>query len=174
MKKILFVFVLVAVIATGTAFASPVHPGGLGIGGLWGGNIQGGEFWHSGALSLKLPNMPVFWAFTAGKGPYVGIQGDVYLLGFNILPFMGFYLGVGGYGNIDLSHQDAAIDLGFRVPIGLTFQFINFLELFVDVAPCYGISLWTHHDGGIHAPYLFESDSWRWPIEIGFRVWLLN
>jgi len=172
MKKILFVFVLVAVIATGTAFASPVHPTGLGIGGMWGGNIQGGVLHDTGALSLKLPSMPVFWALSFGKGPYFGIQGDVYLLGFNILPFMGFYLGVGGYGNIDLRHQDAALGIGFRVPIGLTFQFINFLELFVDVAPSYGVSIWTHHDGGYNFPDPFNSNSWGWPIEIGFRVWL--
>jgi len=164
MKKILFVFVLVAIIATGTAFASPVHPGGLGIGALWAGHFGGGGIGHGAALSLKLPSLPVFWGIS-WYGGAVGVQGDVYLMGSNLLPFMGWYLGVGGYGSFYLG-DDAVIGLGVRLPIGLTFQFINLLELFIDVAPSLGISFWTYGDGGSSFP------NWGYPIEIGIRIWL--
>ena len=67
MKKILFVFVLAAIVATGTVFAD--HPGGFGIGvqggtgGIWRSGGYGGH--HHGALSLKIPGIPIFWAISA-------------------------------------------------------------------------------------------------------------
>lgn len=168
MKKILFVFVLVAILATGTAFAQ-VHPGGLGLGVVWSGAVSDGNFGHSGAgLSLKLPKNPVYWGiFLQGSGGNfgLGLTGDYYLYGNKFLPFLGFYLGLGGYGSFAFGDA-AAIGLGARVPIGLTFQPIDIFEIFLDVAPSLGASFWTAGDGGFDFPNFFV------PIEIGIRLWL--
>jgi hypothetical protein len=58
MKKLFVVCVLGLALGVTGVFAQ--HPGGLGI-GLQGGWSGGG----SGALSLKIPSFPVYWAISA-------------------------------------------------------------------------------------------------------------
>jgi len=168
MKKFLCVLALVAVIATGTAFASPVHPGGLGIGVLWGGSINDGNFDNNVALSLKIPASRVFWGVRIGVGQddlMLGVQGDVYILGGPIVPTLGWYLGVGGY-VAGVFADDVALAFGVRLPIGLTWQPINILEVFGNVVPQVGALLTTGDNGGFEMP-----SGGFFGFELGVRLW---
>jgi hypothetical protein len=165
MKKILFVFVLVAIIATGTAFAD--YPSGFGIGvqggfgGTWGGGTMGGA-----ALSLKIPSVPIFWAVQAGFGSeqfWLNVTGDYYLIHNPLVSSIGlhWYFGLGlgvGLGIGDPFRLGAE----FRVPVGLSWQPLDFLELYLQAVPSIGlrflggpVGLW----GG-------------WGGNFGLRFWL--
>jgi hypothetical protein len=102
---------------------------------------------------------------SVSRGPAIGVQGDRYLMGSMLMPILGWYLGLGGYGNIILG-DNVALGFGLRAPIGLTFQPIPVLEIFATIAPSLGIHIWTGGDGDIDFPHF------RMPVEIGIRVWL--
>jgi len=175
-KKLVLGAVLATVMATGTAFASPVHPDGLGIGILWGGNAGWGRnsSFNAGnvALSLKLPAVPVFWGINLGFGNHwfsIGVQGDVYILGSELLPTLSWFLGLGGYVNFTTgtgNYNDwAHIGLGARLPIGLTWQPVSIFELFLNLAPSLGIHIHTRGDGNVGLGGGIGG-------ELGLRVWL--
>jgi len=172
MKKVVIGIILAAVLATvpvtQTFADSPVHPGGLGIGALWGGSLNNGL--HSNvALSLKLPTVPIFWGIRLGgfdSTLWVGLQGDYYILGSELIPTLSWFLGIGGYVNVWLGN-DLALGFGARLPIGLTWQPINIFELFLNLAPQIGGYIWTHGDGGFDFPH-----GGFFGFEIGLRLWL--
>jgi len=165
MKKLLFVFVFALIIATGAAFAD--HPGGYGIGvqggfsGSWlGGGIGGGAF------SLKVPSVPVFWAvrldFNSNYFGF-GLSGDYYLIDAKLVPEIDlhWYLGVGGslgfgFGNL------LSLGVGARLPIGLSWQPIPLLEIFLQVVPSLGVSVLPE--------FFFPYGGWGG--DIGVRIWL--
>jgi hypothetical protein len=166
MKKLLFVFILVTTISAGTAFAD--HPNKLGIGIMgtwyhnWGGGWDGG-----GALSLKVPSVPIFWGISLGFSEHyfkIGLQGDKYFVDRVLLKeaFLHWYLGLGGwlsfYGD-DYDH--AYFSLGARLPIGLSFQPVDVLEIFLEMAPSLGLQV---------VPLYFPAGGW--PVSLGIRVWL--
>ena len=169
MKKIVFVL-LFGVILTAGVFASPVHPDGLGIGVLWGGTTgTGGGFNNNVALSLKVPAVPVFWGISFGglggnSGFSIGVKGDYYLLGSELIPTLGWFLGVGAYVNMWFGNN-AAIGFGGRIPIGLTWQPISIFELFGNLVGTLGTGIYTAGGGGIMG--------FRGGIggEIGIRLW---
>jgi opacity protein-like surface antigen len=163
MKKVLLVLALLIVISA-SAFAD--HPAGLGIGvvgGYYGGWSGSG---HSQVgLSLKVPKLPIFWGVNLQihKEYFaLGVTGDYYIIDNKLVPAIGlnWYLGVGGYGGISFG-DDLTLAVGARVPIGLSWQPINLLEIFIDIAPSLGIRInpVDFPDGG-------------WPVEIGIRLWL--
>ena len=168
MKKFVLVVALVAILGAGTAFASPVHPDGFGIGALWTGHMDfgGGGLWNGAALSLHIPGVPVFWGIQLGFGNAlsIGVIGDGYFLGSELVNTLSWFLGVGGYVNLHLG-DEAAIGLGVRVPIGLTWQPIDLIEVFFNSGLSLGLSIWTYGDGGVHFP------DFGMPIELGIRFW---
>ncbi|MCL2233134.1 MAG: hypothetical protein FWB99_08670 [Treponema sp.] len=174
-KKLVIVAALAAVMTVGMTdrlFASPVHPGGWGVGVLWGSSFGDNAFADNSniALSLKAPAMPVFWGIRVGTGGgdlRLGLQGDVYILGSEIIPTLSWFLGVGAYGNIWLG-DDFALGFGARLPIGLTWQPLNVLEIFLNVAPQLGGFLYTAGDGGFEFP---DDGAGFFGFEIGVRVW---
>ena len=175
MKRFLLVIVLFVVLS-GAVFASDVHPDGLGIGVLWGGNFgwNGWGFGQNIGLSLKIPSVPVFLGIFFGgigsDGFSVGFQGDIYFLGSEIVPTFGWFLGAGIYASIwhfspDEDTSLSSLDFGVRLPIGLTFQPIDLLEVFFNLAPSLGtgVSLGRKNEikglgGGLGA-------------ELGLRLW---
>ncbi|MCL2557093.1 MAG: hypothetical protein FWE09_01295 [Treponema sp.] len=167
-KKLALALTLATFVSAGAAFASPVHPGGLGIGALWGGTINNNDFHNNVALSLKLPGIPIFWGATVNFGEAfgIGLQGDYYFLGGPIVPTLSWFLGFGGYADIRLG-DNASIGFGGRLPIGLTWQPISLLEVFLNAAPRLGARIQTGSGGGFHFPsggfFLFEA---------GLRIWI--
>ena len=185
-KKILLAVVLAAVLTTGKAFANPVHPDGWGIG------IVGGIGWSNGGvgtagLSLKAPALPIFWGIWLEGGTHwmhIGATGDYHLLGSMFFEDMlGWFFGIGGSigftsweGGTVLHNERlytrswTRFGLGVRAPIGLTFQPIDFLELFITAAPAFGVRFYSNsHDWD--DSYSGVGFGFRIGGELGLRFW---
>jgi len=178
MKKFVIVLALAAVIATGTAFAD--HPKGFGIGLV--GFYPGG-----GGLSLKLPSVPIYWAVSAEIGSdyfSINLTGDSYLIDDNLSGPLHWFLGLGGFFSFysyskkyfDVSYGWTNLAFGARLPIGLSFQPISLLEIFLDVAPCIGLGIYGKQEYTYNnTKYVADEGGmglfWGWPIELGIRLW---
>ncbi|MCL2232356.1 MAG: DUF3996 domain-containing protein [Treponema sp.] len=178
-KKLVLIVTLAALMTVGAAgnlFAeSPVHPGGWGIGAIWGSDVGGERGYRSTnnlAFSLKIPDVPIFWALdlsVTSDWTRIGVQGDYYLAGgFFVSDILGWFLGIGFYGNFMFGNDIGAVGFGARLPIGLTFQPIDILEVFLNIAPRLGGTFWTtgHHDG-----FRFPDDRGFFGFELGLRLW---
>jgi hypothetical protein len=168
-KKLLLALVLASILTAGTAFASPVHPGGLGIGALWGGSFDNGII-SNAALSLKLPVSPIFWGVRFGLGGdnfWMGLQGDSYLIGTPLTKSLSWFLGVGAYVNAWFGDV-AGIGFGLRVPFGLTWQPVRFFEAFMNIAPQLGAYVQT---GGNNGGFFFPRGGF-FSYEVGLRLWI--
>jgi hypothetical protein len=167
MKKFLLILVFITIIGSGTAFAD--HPNnklGLGIMGTWQANWGGG--WYGGpALSLKVPKVPIFWAINLSFSQHhfnVGLSGDYYFIDKVLFSeaFLHWYLGVGGWFSFGTwGENSASIGLGGRLPIGLSFQPLKELEIFLEVAPSLGLNL---------VPLYFPAGGF--PVSLGIRFWM--
>jgi hypothetical protein len=168
MKKKLAILVFILILTTGTAFAVQ---DGFGIGIIGGGGYGwSGAGHYGGAISLKLPKMPVYWGvkFDLGdNGFWIGVTGDFIHLIDNrpLVPAVGltWYIRAGLYGKVFIRDNNFALDAGARLPIGLSFQPIRLVEIFLDVAPSvgFGVSFNPTHlgiGGGIGG-------------ELGIRFW---
>ena len=183
MKKIALAFVLAAILATGTAFASPVHPAeSLGIGVKFGGNFDNQafdqdldtDFLRSLTATVRFPNIPLFFGVNFGWGSAewddinrVGVSIDSIFLGsyFGETNF-GWFTGLGIY--VDFTNfDDLYIGFGGRFPVGLTWQMFNFFEIFGNVVGHFGTGFQT----GQSEPALGEF-GWRVGFELGLRIWL--
>ena len=156
MKKLLFVFVLAAIIAAGTAFAD--HPDGWGVGvqGGWSGGI-------GGALTLKFPSVPVFWAVDLGGFGgtlWVQLAGDYYFIDSQLIPTLHWYVGGGVYVNLALG-DNLGLAVGARIPIGLSWQPIPLLEIYLQAVPSIGLSIFP--EMGLY-PNFFGAN-------LGIRLW---
>jgi opacity protein-like surface antigen len=166
MKKLVLVLVL-AILMAGAAFAD--HPSGFGIGvqGGGGGNWSGGGFGSANtALTLKFPSVPIFWAIRADiwKDYFgLGVSGDFYFIDSEIAPsiglnwYLGFGLGVGLWGFND----NLGLGVSARLPIGLSWQPIDLLEIYLQVVPNLGVQILPD----VHFPY------GGWGGDIGIRFW---
>jgi len=166
MKKLVLVLVLFAILATGTVFAD--HPKGFGI-GVQGGTSANWDGWsyfnYGAALSLKLPSLPVFWAVRIDSWPsylYLTVSGDKYLIDSAIAKDIGlhWYLGVGVGVGLGLG-SPLAINAAARLPIGLSWQPIPLLELFLQVVPSLGVAVLPD----------FHFPSGGWGGDFGIRLW---
>ena len=166
MKKILLVFVLFIVL---TGVASADHPDnklGLGVMGGWHGAWSSGGGWGYTSFSLKVPNVPLFWAINLGfKRNYfrLGVSGDIYFYERDLVSNINLHwmIGVGGWINIGFGDAKG-LAFGARLPIGVSWHALPFLEFFADIAPSLGFQL---------APE-FYFPAGGWPLEIGVRLWL--
>jgi len=167
MKKMLLVSILILVMA-GAAFAD--HPNdkfGIGImAGYWGGWEKGGGSAHT-ALSLKIPNIPIFWAINLGfDSNYfrMGVSGDYYLAEGVLVSDINlhWFAGLGAWVNLAFVSDNTYLSLGGRVPIGLSWHVLEIMEIFLDIAPSLGFQVTPD----------FHFPSGGWPIEIGIRIWL--
>ncbi|MDR2794129.1 MAG: hypothetical protein LBB61_10790 [Treponema sp.] len=152
MKKFALVLFVLA-ISAGSVFAD--HPSGWGI-GLQGGWTGGG----GGGLTIKAPQLPVYWTVNASTG-WLGVSGDYYFIDNTLVSGanLGWYLGVGGFANIA---YNSWFGLGVEVPIGLSWQPLNFLELYIQAVPNVGIGIYS---GGLDLwPNFFGAS-------LGIRFW---
>ncbi|MDR1238907.1 MAG: DUF3996 domain-containing protein [Treponema sp.] len=186
MKKRVLVVLLGLMLAAG-AFAD--HPKGWGL-GLVG---QYGDYWSGGggalggwAVSLKVPSVPVFWGINmsiSSNGFNLGATGDYYIIDQTLIKEagLGWFLGIGGYFDfgtytyryVTTDYTRTALGLGARVPIGLSWQPINVLEVFIDFAPSLGIIFYS----GDYYDYSTNKNESRsrlgggWQGDIGIRFW---
>jgi hypothetical protein len=181
MKK-LFLVLCIFMLFSGMAFAD--HPDTLGLGGLFGGGIafdftQSGGNWGFGypGLSLKIPKVPIFWAFYANLGNYAsgfGFTGDFYIFDKSLVAQdmtnedgtykfkLDWYLGAGLFMDLLFWSSGAAFDVGARIPVGASWHIIKELELFLAVGPAFGIFV------GKDIPLRFHFFSFG---ELGLRYW---
>jgi hypothetical protein len=174
MKKILFVFTLIAILGVGTAFAD--YPSGLGIGvhGGAGGGWSSGSFGvHRGAaVSLKLPDIPFFWEIDISINSsifYIGVAGDYYFIHSPLVSEAGlhWYIGGGAGLGIGIGGGNFYLSAVGRLPIGLSWQLplnagpIDTFEVYLQVVPSIGVDI---------SPS-FNFPAGGWPINLGVRVW---
>jgi len=167
MKKVIICLALFAILAAGTVFAD--HPGGFGIGAQYGGGgYWGVSGYHSNfAVSLKFPNLPVFWAVTLdiNTGYFgLGISGDVYFIDTIMVPKinLNWYLGIGASVGLSFSSNYFGLKAAARLPVGISWQPIPFFEVFLQVVPSLGIDIvpsFHFPSGGIGG-------------DIGIRLWI--
>jgi hypothetical protein len=175
MKKVVLVGIL-AVVLTAGAFAD--HPKGWGIGVEGQYNLAWDGFDGAGgaALSLKAPGLPIFWGINLEIRNHlfgVSLTGDYYFIDELLVKNInfGWYFGFGLYGGMWRYDYGAAdwnsFRFGARLPIGLSWQPLKFLELFLDIAPSLGMGIYTGN----------YSDDFHFPegglgLDFGIRFWL--
>jgi hypothetical protein len=166
MKKIALAALLCLILAAG-AFAD--HPGGLGIGvvGAYHGNWDAAAGYPQYGLSLKAPGLPAFWGICLRINDsffQLSLTCDKYIIDQTLIAGFGWFIGLGAYANTVIPSGNGEFGLGFgaRLPIGLSVQPVNILEIFVDIAPSVGISLVPS----------FDFPNGGWPVEFGIRLWL--
>jgi hypothetical protein len=173
MKKILVVVLVLFLTITAGTFAD--HPSGTGIGINFRYDVGGGGV--GPALSLKLKPVPVYWGISLGINKDwfgLNVAGDYYFIDKSLIPEikLGWYLGVGGYVGMwfwqdnyrpgwATGNSAMSLALGARLPVGLTWQPLDFLEVFFDVAPRLGLSVLP-----VHFP------DWGVDFDLGVRLWL--
>lgn len=136
MKKGILLLTMITTLAAGSAF-------GWGIGASYNLNFLDSAT-PGAALTFKLDNLPLI--SIAGRFGSnllsLGLTADWWLyqqaLGGTSV---NLYAGVGGYGSLTMFGNNAYLDGGVRVPIGINIFPVKFLELFVEIAPALGITL---------------------------------
>ena len=195
MKKIMALMALIFVFSAAGAFAD--HPSGWGLGliGGYNGGWSGGGASPGVGLSLKAPSLPIFWGIHLGLSNHafnLGVTGDYYIVDQKLVPEanLHWFLGVGGWfkfynhsddgriGTEKWNYSYTSLGFGARVPVGLSWQPVDFFELFLDIAPSLGVAIDTEgtytvggqkyvgHDGGIVFP------AGGWGLDLGLRFWL--
>ena len=195
MKKALLFVILAAVLSAG-AFAQHTQKGwGIGPGIQFGDSWSKDARWGTNgvgsglALFLKAPSLPIFWSIYAPIFDYefgdlttfgLRVTGDYYIYDKPLAAdiHLGWYLGVGGYAgfwhasyeykylNTNYSWSRNLFDLGVRVPVGLSFQPADFIEIFAEIAPSVGFYMWTG-DGADSSGL-----GGGWQGALGVRFWL--
>jgi hypothetical protein len=166
MKRLVLVLVLFIITVTDSVFAD--HPKGLGIGiqgGIGSGWGIGGGYHNGAALSLKIPSIPIFWAARLDIWSdyfFLGISGDKYLIDSVIAKDIGlnWYLGLGIGVSLGLP-DPLGIGVSGRLPVGLSWQPIPLLEIFLQIVPSLGVAILPD----FHFPY------GGWGGDIGIRLW---
>jgi hypothetical protein len=194
MKKILLVFLFIAVLATGSVFAD--HPSGWGLGVLakWSGygyydhwGYYHGDRSGSLAFALKAPPIPIYWGINMALYNNMfslGVQGDYYFIDKKMIPAanLHWYLGVGFFGTFynhtwgnDRDYSWNSLRIGARIPVGISFQPTQWFEVFTNFAPSIGIHI--DFEGKTGNGYVYQKGQFYpavelFPLEIGVRFWI--
>jgi hypothetical protein len=165
MKKFLIIFILF-IIVTGITFAQqPEKEFGIGAVAGWHGGWPGVTGWGYMSFALKIPHIPIYWALnTSFNFSYfhLGVSGDYYFFERPIVSSinLNWFIGAGAWVNIGFGDA-SGFELGGRLPVGVRWHILDFLELFSDIAPSLGLRLMPD----------FYFPAGGWPIEIGVRFW---
>ncbi|MGC8765449.1 MAG: hypothetical protein ACP5QT_06155 [Brevinematia bacterium] len=137
MKKLLITLFLLSTLSI-SGFSAGKNLTGVGIyGNLIGGGA--GNFGTGIGLTLKFGNFPVLgaeWMF--GDASRIAVSCDYWIVNDHLTGALNYYLGVGGFLGIGIAHDNAAIDFGGRIPIGLQIIPVNNFEIFAEFAPLVG------------------------------------
>jgi hypothetical protein len=167
MKKKFLLFCLLA-LAVGSAQVFADHPSDeVGIGVFLGaGTGSVGRGVYNPSLSLKFPELPIFWGINVflGSPTGLGVSADYYLFDRDLIKDGSFdldwHLGVGALGHLFFGNG-GYFALGARLPIGLSWHINKTFELFLDATPGIGLNF-----GGGNFLY------WIGGGELGLRVWV--
>lgn len=145
------------------------HSEGTGIGGVLGTNYGIAGAGANLGLSLKLPNIPIFWAAYLGiqnENVAFGLTGDKNLYDQDLLTDnelnLDWYFGIGGYINMGVIDGKFLSAIGVRFPVGLSWHINKEYELFFALDPSIGLSL----SPDLKFPDLFFA------AELGLRYWM--
>ncbi|MDR0562527.1 MAG: hypothetical protein LBG73_07535 [Spirochaetaceae bacterium] len=201
MKKLFAVCIIGLALGTAGVFAD--HPDGWGIGpgfGFnWGWPFGGGGGSAPGIyLSLKAPKLPVFWGLSLGFGTNyfgLGVTGDWYIIDKPLAPAakLHWFLGVGGFLTLNIwggswsyaggSAKWSYLEFGggVRVPVGLSWQPLDWLEVFGEINASLGIggstdSVIEYDVGGEKLKHTYHEGGLWFPVgglggAIGVRFW---
>ena len=132
-KKTLLMVALLAIITVIPAYS-------FGIGAAFGLDVT--ETVGPGALlSLRLDSFPaVFGVGWSAKGDFqLGLTADWWLFHTNLVSILSLYVGPGLYLDLGITGGTASLGIGVRVPVGLQAWIIDPLELFLELAPTFGM-----------------------------------
>jgi len=194
MKRAAVVLLLVFILSP-ALFADYPYGWGIGISGNAG--LEGDSGSYGGAMSLKVPDIPIFWNVNAGyfretadlhtiNSFWVGIAGDWLFVHRKLVPDIGlhWYAGVGGWINhytyIFSYHNNEKYTansegVGLRVPIGLSLQPSSSLEIFLQAIPSIGADFRFEgkmNDGHVWHPSGTKFKYTNSSVELGVRIWL--
>jgi len=153
-KKILIIALLLIALS-----AMSVSAATFGVGAAYGLNAIGG-LPSAALLSLKVPQVPILWGIGAqlGGGAFnLAVTADWWLYQQKLVSFIGLYVGPGLY----MSVPDP-FEIGGRIPVGLNAYPLDFLEVFLELAPAL---VFFSSDAGITIP------NFRLQGAFGFRFW---
>ena len=163
MKKLLAAVVLA--LAFGLAPVA-AQTGNVAIGPVYSVNFLGIQSPLGGlGITGKVPGLaPLFGLnFSFGSSAnFLGVTADWLLYRQPLYePFnINFYMGPGFYTSIYVADNSNRFDLGLRIPVGINWVPVKFVEVFGEVTPAFGI---TFRDP--------VAPSWLFQSAVGARVW---
>jgi hypothetical protein len=165
MRKILAMLVL-TLLAVSSTFAVDVKtPGDVAIGPIFSHNVLDVNGPLGGwGITGKIGGLPPIWGFNFAVGSnvtFVGLTADWWLYQQTLYaPWnVNLYIGPGFFGDFSQTTQ-TAFDLGVRIPFDLDVFPIQPLEIFVEMAPAFGISFTDP-----------IAPTWRLQAAAGARFW---
>lgn len=125
-KKVVIIMLVLLLAASFNAYS-------FGVGGAFGLNALGGLPESNVMLSAKFDSFPFMLGlgFTISQENFrMGVTADWHMVRQNLFSFVNFYAGPGLYLGIGNNFQ-----LGARFPVALYIFPLDFLELFLEIAP---------------------------------------
>ncbi len=156
MKKILICVLLFTVVFSGAVFAK--NNIAVGLAATFSMPFEGGG--EPGVIGLlKLPALPIMFGFggTLGENTNFYIKADWWLYQGNLTGPVGIYAGLGAYVLISENFE-----IGGRIPIGVYFFPLDFLEVFLEPSIAVGVG---NIGGDIDFP------TFGFMGELGVRFW---
>lgn len=154
MKKAVIAVALLTAIAVIPAFS-------FGIGGAFGLDLAGGTVGPGVLLSFSPDAYPIVAGvgFSFGDGSFtMGVTADWWLYHTNLVSVLSLYIGPGAYLDLAINNGNASLGIGARVPVGLQAWILDPLELFLEIAPTFGLK------GGRFPAFGVQG-------ALGFRFW---
>jgi hypothetical protein len=133
MKKIILISTLLLIVGAMSLSA-------WGVGAAWLLGVGGDEGVTAGnaMLSLKLDQMPIYWGlrFSGTEDSVsIGVIADWLMVRDPLAGALNIYVGPGLFANLSSANDATTLGLGARVPVGLYMFPLDFLEVFLEVAP---------------------------------------
>ena len=134
MKKYFVAILLIAIVTSAPLF-------GFGYGGAFGLDIAGGTVGPGALLSVSFDTYPIVFGIGAsfGDGVALGATADWWLYYANLVSILALYIGPGVYIDVAVGSGSATLGAGVRIPVGLQAWVLDPLELFLEIAPTFGL-----------------------------------
>jgi len=132
---------------------------------------EGGGGTSGAALSLKAPQLPIFWAIRMDIEEHfmwLNVSGDQYLIDdvlvsdINLHWYLGLGVGVAcGFWDNPVGSNKTYIGATGRLPVGLSWQPIPLLEIYLQLVPHIGVQIVDE----------FKFPFGGWGGGLGIRLW---